>query len=333
MWLFCSTKLQQKLGCKCKKAPVPTDPLDGWYANVIQLNGRDTLVAILPALKFCAIEWDIGKGQWANQIAVQAIRRTLRNPLYSIPRAVTEAYMPADTVLDLCSTGDRGFVSKMGAITTKILEREYTWFEEDFDPESTEFAVNRSFVHLPNGRTVNCYNAVRILLQQRCPDAAPAMELEITLDLQQHTARRTLIVPGGTPLVILNEYLQLAFGWKGDCPCTLYLPARLSQAGTAGNASSEDEDSDPDEFSPLADYVQVGDTFRYQHGKETPWDLVIRVSRTVPDPPAVPPLCTLCEGVAPAERRGPAGMPATAADITRQLHERLRIYHPAHSPS
>lgn len=334
MKLFCSTKLQQKLGCRCERAPVPADPLDAWYANVVQLNGRDTLVAILPDLKFCAVAWDIRKDQWANlnQIAVQAIRHTLKNPLYSIPKAAVEAYMPADSDLELCSTGDRGFVSKMGAITTKILENEYVWYEEGFDPGNTEFAVNHGFVHLPNGRTVNRYEAVRILLQQRCPEAVPSLELEVSLDLPQHTARRTLIVPGETPLCIVTEYLQLAFGWERNCPSTLHLPARPGNAGTAPSFSDE-EDSGPEDFSPLADFVRVGDTFRYLYGAESRWELVIRTSRSAPNPPAELPLCTLSEGAAPAEYGDQASMPDTAENITRQLRELLCMHHPSYFPS
>ena len=122
MKLFCSAKLQEKLGCTLEQAPAPGDPLDHWHAILIDLYGYNLIAAILPDFRFCVILRDapVGPSTDLSQLLVPAIREALRDPYYGIPQSVVDAYMPEDTQFALCAPEDQKVIRGLGATTREV---------------------------------------------------------------------------------------------------------------------------------------------------------------------------------------------------------------------
>ena len=319
MKLFYSTSVQKKLGCKCEKVPLPENPLDCWYAHLITVRGADTLVAMLPEYRFCVLIWKINENQWANlnQVLVQAIRTALDHPLYGIPMAVIDQYIPEDTVFAPCATNDRGVIAKMSAVTKKILESGQPSFwdlqtGEKFDPVEAQLEANDyMFLTKEHPRGIRPWQALRDQLRLTYGKTVPSMELEVSLDLGKHIARRNLIVSVDTPFLFLHHYLQAAYRWRGNGTHRFDLPPAPDR-GPGRNTLIRVLDSRlPDEEIPqdapyftdrevrLGDLLQEGDSFLYRYDPEeadTPCKLPIRVIRSIPAYDGNPPVCTLCEG-------------------------------------
>ncbi len=323
MKLFCAVKLQKKLGCTCEKVPVPEDPLDGWYANLIQLNKKDTVVAILPAFRFCAILYNVKKKDWPklNELLVQAIRGALYHPFYQLPRGLIDQYLPEDTVFELCATTDRGIIARISTVTTKVLGHEQFYAlmprgsgKSNFrDPDALQFLVNKQrFAENGNWRYDYREPWVRVKeqLQQRYGAAVPAFELEFSLDLPGYAARRTLVVPTDTSFEYLHHYIETAFHWSRYRQYRFFLPPlgeRNVPLQILGTTATE-EVPEPeglyawDDEPRLWDCVREGERFQYlyfTHGNDAPWTVQVAVRRWIPATEDVLPYCTQCSGKAP----------------------------------
>lgn len=314
MKLFCSSKLQKQLECKFEKTPAPQDPLDFWYANTFLLDNRDTVVAVLPELRFCVILWDTYAGLFTDlsSLLVPAIREALHDPLYGIPQSVIDQYLPADTRFELCSTQDRGMMSRMSAVTAKIRDNAHPEYGMwgDPDPDEIRRSVNDSPVSLDGSSPIFSWQAVKKLLQQRYGAAVPAMELEVSLDLQLHTARRTLLVPAEISFVVLHSFLEAAFSWGHGYHHQFILPPvrdRTEPLHVLGDTMSEDMLPDGpyvwDAEARLSEQLQEGDRFQYRYLliEGGPWTAEIQVKRCIPATEEKLPLCTLSEGYVPPE--------------------------------
>ncbi len=315
MKLFLSAKLQKQMGLKLAKTPVPDDPMDYWYAHLISLEDADALIAILPEYRFCAILWDIQIDSSADlsQLLVPAIRKALHSAYYGIPQSVIDRYIPEGTVLEPAVTGDRGAISKMGAVTTKIQEKAHPWFGEDFDLEGTQLTTNNTYFPIGNGDYTEPWRAVREQLQQRYGKAVPAFELEISLDLQQYVARRTLIVLADMPFAFLHERLESLLRWSYRAGQHRFVlpPAgdRDTPLHVLGGSVDEDTlpDGEPYEWDDevrLIDLLREGDAFQYireREGADCIWAFHIHVHRYLPAMEGPLPVCTFAEGRIPPE--------------------------------
>lgn len=327
MKLFCAVKVQKKLGCTCEKAPIPGDPLDGWYVNLVQLNDLDSVVAILPAFRFCAILYDVTKEEWPklNELLVYAIRDALYHPHYQIPRTVIDQYLPEDTVFELCATTDRGVIAKVSTVTTKVLGHEQFYAlrprrggKYSFrDPEILQFLVNKKgFAENGNWRTdfKEPWRRVKEQLQQRYGAAVPAFELELSLDLPGYAARRTLVVPTDTSFEYLHHYIETAFHWSGNRQYRFYLPPlgeRKDPLQILGSTAAE-KVPEPEGLYAWADEprlwdcVREGESFQYLYftqGNDAPWAVQVTVRRWIPATEDNLPYCTQCSGKAPQAGR------------------------------
>lgn len=289
MKLFCSSKLQRKLGCKYENAPTPEDPLDSWYANLITLDDADAVVAVLPSYRFCVLLPDIEEDQWADldRLLVQAIRETLHLSGYGIPQFAIDRYLPADTVPEHCSTRDRFFVSKMGAVTTKLLDRVNSGRIIYEDPYVAQDAVNGVYQTFPGyEEPMPAWQLVKAQLRQRYGKNILAMELEISLDLQEYVARRNLTLPAETTFSELQGMLQLVFRWDKEDQDDSFL---LLGPG---------EPHVPDLGDRLSDHLQAGNMFQYRYRA---WTIPITVNRYIRKTIQEMPVCTICRGRWPLE--------------------------------
>ncbi len=289
MKLFCSAKLQRRLGRKYENAPTPEDPMDSWYANLITLHDEDAVLAVLPHCRFCVVVPDIREDQWGDldRLLVQAIRETLHLSGYGIPQFAIDRYLPAGTVPERYSTRDRFFVSKMGAVTTKLLERVNSGRLMYEDPGAAQDAVNNQYLRSPGREDLlTPWQLVKQQLQQRYGKDIPAMELDISLNLQEYVARRTLIVPAESTFSELHGMLQLVFRWDEDNKNYSFL------LGVPRKPRA------PDLGDRLSANLRAGDLFQYRYRG---WSVPVEVKRYIHKTVHQMPVCTVCQGRWPLE--------------------------------
>lgn len=316
MKLFCSSKLQKKLRCKCEKVPTPEDPLDRWYANLIDLHDEDLIAVVLPDFRFCALVWGVSVDRTTDltKLLVPAIRKALRDPYFGIPQSVVDQYMPEDAVFELCATGDSKLVNGMGAATKDVQYSSEYYFSyfDGLDVEKAQRRVNISFQPRDSkeDKLQHRWEAVKELLMQRYGRGVPAMELTALLDLQETAVLRTLIVPDDIPFDVLHAYLKAAFQWDNDGIHQFILPpmedrhAPLHIFGPLAelNRLPEGDHYLWGEDVLLSEQLQEGDLFQYlyhPHSSKKPWEVDIQVRRCIPSATEDLPVCTRCVGRAP----------------------------------
>lgn len=148
--------------------------------------------------------------QWEDldRLLVQRIRKTL--PLYGISQAIIDAYVPADTVLEKCITGDPEAIRRFHHAANLVREN----YRRMQDLAEMQRHVNAHSCLGGNGYHGVSFRVLKSALE--CWYDVPSFALEITLDLQLYAARRTLIVPSDHRFFTLHRCLQAAFRWK-DC--------------------------------------------------------------------------------------------------------------------
>lgn len=304
---------------KCEKVPTPEDPLDRWYANLIDIHGYNLIAAVLPDYRFCAIVWDVPVDPSTDltQLLVPAIRSALRDPHYGIPQSLVDRYMPEDTRFELCATGDSKCINGMGAATKDLQDSAESYFSyiEGLDVAKAQRRVNTYLEpHKPGeGKLLYRWEAVKEQLLQRYGEGVPAMELEVSLDLREYVARRTLIVPEEITFDVLHRYLKAAFYWEHYVIHQFILPPvedRHAPLHIFGPLAHIDALPEGDHYLwgedvRLSEQLQEGDRFQYLYHSQysdKPWTVDILVRRCIPSYKADLPVCTFCEGKAPPER-------------------------------
>lgn len=316
MMLFCSEKLQNALGCRCEKAAVPQDPLDGWFADRITLYGKDTVVAVLPKLHFCAILYDIQPDGWTNlnQLLVQAIRQSLYYPFYGLPRSLINQYLPEDAVLARYAAEDQASIAVLNDIAAHVLRSAEAYSKGCYidtkgfeDPAAIQAHINKD-EYLPEGAEdpVEVWSTVIPMLQERYGTAVPAMELELNLRLGGPRVSRTLIFAADSTFTYLFRYVQSAFFWEHGTQHQFLL---LKPGDDIAIADAD----------RLIDHLREGDRLQLTYcpdGIGIPWEIDIDVNRYIPATEDILPICTDCSGKAPPELvGGPAGYKVFLQDI------------------
>ena len=319
MKLFCSPRLQQKMGWTCAKAPAPTDPLDGWYVTNTILNRTEAVVALLPAFRFCVLLWDIQEAGWDDfhRRLVKGMRATLDDPYYRIPLSLINRYLPADTVLEPCTPAwaledqTRGILrSVLDSTSLSPLDH---WNGTGNGPAKALLLLNHKPFFPAGGEDgVAPWRALRTQLQQRYGKAAPAIELEVSLGPAYYDARRTLIVSADTSFYFLSAYLHAAFHWRYGSHHQFVLPPtqeeerQLVLLGDGMDVLALPPDTPWlwDREPRLGELLGAGTVFQYQYrafADSAPWNVQGKVIRCLPDWDEEVPVCTVCEGIAPSE--------------------------------
>lgn len=329
MKLYCTDAMQKALGERYKPAPAPTDPLDSWCAQPINLSSGCVLVALTEP-RFAVLLWNIPKDQWDNldQQIVQRIREALAS--YKIPQDRIDGYLPADTILEKCGAA----AGTPAAAMTTLSNRVRKMIQQGENPQKIQDRLNTAFLVRVSGVAYDSpLQAVQKLLQEYKPvkrqkpakepepgkepepaaqtpaqDGVTAMELEASLDLEVYKVRRTLIVPADINFRLLHCYLQEAFDW-GFCHIHEFiLPARrgrremhlVDQVGDMFTMPDDELDRD----YKLQDCLREGDSFLYIYDYGDYWEHRIRVRRVIPNCTEDVPICTLSEGTPPPEDVG-----------------------------
>jgi len=116
-------------------------------------------------------------------------------------------------------------------------------------------------------------------MEPRLPEMGDVFELRIRLRAIEPEIWRRLLVPAEVPLGVLNEVIQVAFGWQNS-----HLHDFLVGNIRFGMTDVEDEIFAVDEFAaPLGAIANVGSTFLYRYDFGDDWEHDVTVERVSAD--------------------------------------------------
>ena len=305
MKLYCTAKLQRKLGCKLEKAPPSDNTLEDWYASIVTLGGTEAVVAVLPAFRFCAILTGLQEDQWSSlgQSLAPAIRDALGQEWIS--QDLIDRYLPESTVFTLCAASERAPLARLNWVMQRVLQET----KECQDPKQLEHRINFTVYRFSDGSEWFPVFSLRDELERQFKTPAQAMELEIFLNWETYAARRTLVVSADTTFSDLHYHLQTLYRWRDIYSHAFVLPITRhrrrpvwAQPYAAGHSiPGAKGETVPEEEAHLSDYLREGDTFQYLYNDEECWVLNLRFTRYCSVPPIDLPSCTCCEGTSPRD--------------------------------
>ena len=214
-------KLSDHTGIKITPADPSVDPLFSWSANLLTINRRKTIVCMNDASRFAFIlhgvkAADIKK---LDLLIVQAIRHLMA--MDGIAPEIVERYLSdgsaGQAAPGLCytKTSSRKAVAALNQVcfyVENMGER-----EPDAFPSARQVLALNRIGNPVDGRWENPFDSFARKLKERYGDPViqtDAVELTVTLDLDEREAVRRLIVPAFFTFDELHRVIQTVYCWQ-----------------------------------------------------------------------------------------------------------------------
>ncbi|MCJ7841281.1 plasmid pRiA4b ORF-3 family protein [Lederbergia sp. NSJ-179] len=216
MLIQCTKKLLDQLQCQ-PESNVEEESLFSWHANLIRVNQRKTVVLVNDQNRYVVLLYGLKKKNFSNidEIIAQGIRETFRGE--GIKEEVIEKYLLHSKTITYAKTKDHAFVARMNH-ACKEASFYADLLEEDsiFQGEMSN-RISRSWV----GDGKNDYFSPNEILYQNLESfvgkpifATDAVRMKVTLELENHSVWRRIVVPLNRTFHKLHKILQVAFGWQ-----------------------------------------------------------------------------------------------------------------------
>lgn len=308
--VLCTKQLGEMLPEMPGKVSDEVPALFRWCAKIISVRNRKTLVAFCADNRFGFVLWGIKKAQLKDlpSLMRQGIRETLMH--YSVRQEIVDDY--AEVSSTVCLGMSRSEVARLNRAALDAEAIMWNGMSLEFLPLQAIHLLNDTPVDYAKGEGYYPYERMLEELEAHYgmkPICRPAYEIEASLDLEIHVAKRTLIVPTQYTFRELHRALQAAFGWQDY---HLYDFAVGKERIFPGKDEFSSGTSLAEEVV-LSDYLKVGTDFSYTYDYGDNWEISLRVKSQRSDYDQPWPVCTACEGVAPPEDVG--GVPGFLAFI------------------
>lgn len=215
MLIQCTKKLLTEL--KLKPTPAPEEePLFSWHANILTVNRRKTLVLMNDSNRYIIVLYGLRAKDFKkiDELIVQAIRETYQEE--NIKEEVIEAFLAQSKEITFTSTKDRTGVARLN----KACENVYV-MEGDLDQNSMyQVALSKQASRLIVGSGNNKYIEPNEALFSDLEGLAKgpiynaeAIVLKVTLELENASIWRRIVVPKRMTFPDLHMTLQRTFNW------------------------------------------------------------------------------------------------------------------------
>lgn len=211
MLIQCTKKLLDQLKIK-PNTPPDEHPLFSWHANLITMDRRKTVVLTNDQNRYVIVLHGLKAKDFSkmDEPILDALRQTFRAE--GIKEEVIEKYIDASPPFTFTKTKNRTLVSRLNKAC------EYVPFLDDhIDPQSiVQPAVSMKASRYLSGNiwpNREMYQDLEKFSGGRIFDSH-AVQIKVTLQLENHPVYRRLIIPLGFTFSQLHETLQIAFGWQ-----------------------------------------------------------------------------------------------------------------------
>lgn len=331
MLIQCTKKLLDQI----KQDPVADskeEALFSWHANILTINRRKTIVLLNDLNKYIIVLYGVKANEFKklDEVIVTAVRKSFLAE--SIKEEIIDSYLAEAGEVKFTKTSDRSLI---GGLT---IAGRYLSYHEDALKENSIYQpeisarLSRLIVNSPGGKdyiTPNeelCTN-----LEQRWSVTifgGKAVQLHVSLDLDDIKVWRRLIVPANISFDKFHEILQIVFQWKDYHLYEFYIfgeekfeDLMLNYSGyhpdrykpimilTYGEEAFEfNDDDEPMKLASeakLTDYLPAQMKYTYDFGDN--WQHFIKVEKIIDQYQHNYPVCLDGAGNSPPEDIGGVG--------------------------
>ncbi|WLR41543.1 plasmid pRiA4b ORF-3 family protein [Bacillus carboniphilus] len=312
MRIQCTKKLLDELN-----VPVAVkeeeDPFYSWHANLIKLGRKKTVVLVNDLTRYMVVLFGL-KAKDIREIETlipRAIQETFQAE--NIKEEVIEQYIQNAGSIIFSKTKDRTYVARMNKSGEEVYYFEDLINEEQMIQSELGFRVSKLLVG--NGKNAYIYPNKEIYkqLEEMANQAifySEAIELKVTLLLENHSVWRKFVVPSNITFSRLHKTLQVCFGWRDSHLHDYLLYPDKDVAEPILNIVSNEEAFDYQGNTPmkkeeglkLIDFLPSKIVYNYDFGDN--WQHVIEVVKTIEDYDVNYPKCLDGEGNSPPEDVG-----------------------------
>ncbi|MFY3790192.1 plasmid pRiA4b ORF-3 family protein [Ureibacillus sp. MALMAid1270] len=218
MIIHCTKKLLDQL----KKEPMLVDeenPLMSWHANLLTINRRKTVVLVNDKNRYVIVLHGLKAKDFnnLNEIVIQSIRSAFESEGIKID--AIEQYIQSSNEITYTKTSDRKLVARMNrACETLYLFENLLDSETIFQP-TLSLRLSRDLVGDGKKSYFHPNEMMYMDLEEFVGSSVfqtNALELRITLRLNNFKVFRKILVPSNYTFRNLHNVIQTAFGWQ-DC--------------------------------------------------------------------------------------------------------------------
>lgn len=311
MLIQCTKKLLDEL--KLKPTGVDDEKsLFCWHANLITINHRKTVVLVNDSNLYRIVLHGLKAKDFKSldQLIVEAIRSTLMDEC--ITASIVEQFINGSPTVTYTKTKDRSTVARLN----KACEDVHFFGRHIETSMINQSLVNRLASTSLVGDGQNGYMHPNECLYKdlehfsdRTVFRCQAVELKITLDLQNHNVWRKVIVPYNITFKELHDVLQVVFGWRDYHLHDYYIFDR--EKPIINLVCSDDAFEYPNDVPmleekniKLSEYIPKYSRIKYSYDFGDNWEHYIKVERIIEEYTQNYPICIAGEGSTPPEDVG-----------------------------
>ena len=312
MLIQCTKKLLDELKIKPAEPPTDAERLFSWHANIMLIGRKKTLVLVNDRNRFTVVLFGLKAKHMKKiqQLMKDAIRETLQAE--GIKDEFIEPFFRNDVVFS--KTQGRTFVARMNKACENVYYFQEYLQEEVINQIELSKRVSRLYAGEGKGyiepneemyKDIAAWNGQPIFHTE-------AIQLKITLQLENHRIWRRVIVPIHKTFSQLHTVIQAAFNWQDEHLHEFYIldlagkPIAHLVATEEAFAYARDEvPMKMDKDVNLSEYLPNKMLYVYDFGDE--WQHVIEVEGSMNDYSNPFPICVDGKGNTPPEDVGGEG--------------------------
>lgn len=286
MFIQCTKKLLDRL--KLKPEPrLEENPLFSWHANLVTINRRQAVVLINDKTRYAIMIYGLKAKDFSqiNRWIVQAVREVFLQE--GIKEEVIEHYLQDAGAIAFTKTKDRSHVARLNKATENTEVFSYREGKIDIIDginEDLSMQVSRLLVTDGNGDYIRPNEELYHELKARYGEnifSTKAVEIKVTLMLEEHEIYRNLIVPLNRTFPQFHKILQSAFSWTNSHLHEFYI---LKQTIESQNSNWYHPAFAGEGYKPVLNLVSDEEAFNYpEEILDMKLDSGIKLSTFIPD--------------------------------------------------
>ncbi|MFD3157986.1 plasmid pRiA4b ORF-3 family protein [Haloimpatiens sp. FM7330] len=216
MLIQCTKKLLDQLKIKPAE-PKEEETLFSWHANLIIVNRRKTVVLVNDSNRYVIVLYGLKAKDLKkiDELILQAIKETFEEEC--IKSEIIDKFINQSKEIVYTKTKNKTSVARMNKSCEVVYYVNNLLRQDSICQTDASMCISRSLIG--NGKNNYITPSNELFKDLEDLEGKPifrgrAVQLKVTMDLENNNVWRRLVVPINTTFKKLHEVLQAAFGWK-----------------------------------------------------------------------------------------------------------------------